>query len=64
MLRVTFLFVGLAVPNVLEAIKHLKEGIIKRVKIKESEPYETWNTQELEEVGKIGFVSKSFVEDE
>ena len=52
------------IDKVLDTLKTLKEGIIKGVVVKETEPFEVWNEKELESIGKIGFVSKSFVEDD
>ena len=52
------------IDTVLDTLKRLKKGIIKGVVVKEPESYEAWNNKELEAIGKIGFVSKSFVEDD
>ncbi len=52
------------IDKVLDTLKTLKEGIIKGVVVKEAKPFETWSEKELESIGKIGFVSKSFIEDD
>ena len=51
------------IDNILTILKNLKEGMIKEIKVKDSKEFEEWNNKELEQIGKIGFVSKSFVED-
>ena len=51
------------IDNILTILKNLKEGMIKEIKVKESKEFEEWSDKELEQIGKIGFVSKSFVED-
>ena len=51
------------IDNILTILKNLKEGMIKEIKVKESKKFEEWSDKELEQIGKIGFVSKSFVED-
>ena len=51
------------IDNILTILKNLKEGMIKEIKVKDSTEFEEWSDKELEEIGKIGFISKSFVED-
>ncbi len=51
------------IDNILTILKNLKEGMIKEIKVKKSNEFEEWSNKELEQIGKIGFVSKSFVED-
>ena len=51
------------IDNILIILKNLKEGMIKKIKVKDNKEFEDWSDKELEQIGKIGFVSKSFVED-
>ena len=51
------------IDNILIILKNLKEGMIKEIKVKDSKEFEEWSNKELVQIGKIGFVSKSFVED-
>ncbi len=51
------------IDNILIILKNLKEGMIKEIKVKDNKEFEDWSDKELEQIGKIGFVSKSFVED-
>ena len=51
------------IDNILIILKNLKEGMIKEIKVKDNKEFEEWSDKELEQIGKIGFVSKSFVED-
>ncbi len=51
------------IDNILTILKNLKEGMIKEIKLKESKELEGWSAKELKQIGKIGFVSKSFIED-
>ena len=37
--------------------------MIREIKVKDSKEFEDWTKKELEQIGKIGFVSKSFIED-
>ena len=51
------------IDNILIILKNLKEGMIKEIIVKDNKEFEEWSDKELEQIGKIGFVSKSFVED-
>ena len=51
------------IDNILTILKNLKEGMIKEIKVKDSTEFEEWSDKELKQIGKIGFISKSFVED-
>jgi len=51
------------IDNILIILKNLKEGMIKEIKVKDNKEFKDWSDKELEQIGKIGFVSKSFVED-
>ena len=51
------------IDNILTILKNLKEGMIKEIKVKDNKEFEDWSDKELEQIGKIGFVSKSFAKD-
>ncbi len=52
------------IDHLLTILKHLKEGMIEEIKVADEKGYKVWSADELNEIGKIGFVSESFVEDD